>query len=140
MAFVHGKNSAFSIDDSGGTERILSTYVDSVSGPIARALSEVSAFGDGGVKNIPGLQNSTFSVSGHWDPTTTTGPHAVLSGLMTATATSTFKFGPAGTTASNPRLTGESWCTNYTVTSAVTDKVSFSAEFQVDGVVTFDTY
>jgi hypothetical protein len=140
MAFVHGKDSVFSLDDSGGTERNLSTFVDNVSGPMGRALAEVSAFGDEGVRNIPGLQNSQFTVSGHWDPTATTGPHAVLSGLLAATATSTFKFGPGGSGSGAARLTGECWLTSFNITSAVSNKVSFEAGFQVDGVVTFDTY
>lgn len=140
MAFVHGKSSAFLVKDSAGTERTLSTYVDSVSPNIQRALAEVTAFGDGGTKSIPGLQNGQFSISGHWDPTATTGPHVVLSGLLTATATSTWKYGPAGSTASSARLTGECWLSSYQITSSVADKVSFTAEFQIDGTVTFDTF
>lgn len=140
MAFVHGKGSAFALDDSAGTERNLSTFLDNVSGPMGRALSEVSAFGDGGVRNITGLQNSSFTISGHWDPTATTGPHAVLGGLLTASATSTFKFGPAGTGTGSPRVTGECWLASYQITSQVAEKVSFEAEVQVDGVVTLDTY
>lgn len=140
MAFVHGKDSYCALDDSGGTERNLSTFVDSVTDAMGRALSDVTAFGDEGVKNIPGLQNSTFSISGHWDPTTTTGPNAVLSGLLTATATSTISFGPAGNTSGFVKVSAEVWITNYTITSAVADKVSFQADLQVDGVVTFDTF
>lgn len=140
MAFVHGKDSYCALDDSGGTERNLSTFVDSVTDAMGRALSDVTAFGDEGVKNIPGLQNSTFSITGHWDPTTTTGPNAVLSGLLTATATSTIQFGPAGNTSGFVKVSAEVWVTNYTITSAVADKVSFQADLQVDGVVTFDTF
>lgn len=140
MVFVHGKDSVFLVDDAGGTERNMSAFIDQMSPNIQRALSEVTAMGDSGTKNIPGLQNATFTISGHWDPTTTTGPHAVLSGLLTASATSTWKFGPRGSTATYPRLTGEVWLSSYQITSSVSDKVSFEAEFQVDGTVTFDTF
>lgn len=140
MAFVHGKDSFTSLDDSGGTERTLSSFVDNVTGTMGRALSEVSAFGDEGVKNIPGLQNSTFSITGHWDPTVTTGPHAVLSGLLTATATATINFGPGGNGSGAVKLSAEVWITNYAITSAVADKVSYSADVQVDGTVTFGTF
>lgn len=140
MAFVHGKDSFCALDDSGGTERTLSSYVDSVSDTMGRALSEVTAFGDEGVRNIPGLQNSTFSLSGHWDPTTTTGPNAVLSGLLTASDVSTIQFGPAGNAASAIKLSADVWLTSYAITSAVADKVSFQADFQVDGTVTFGTF
>lgn len=141
MAFVHSKNSAFLIQDSALVERNLSAFIDSVPPAVARALSEVTAFGDGGVKQIPGLENTSFEVGGHFDPTVTTGPHAVLSGLFKKeNATVTFKYGPSGSTTGLPRLTGACWIASYTITSAVADKVSFSATVQVDGVVTFDTF
>ena len=142
MSFVHGKDSVFSVDDTGGSLRALSSFVDNVSGlPGSRDLSEVTAFGDEGVRNIPGLVNATFSISGHWDPTQTTGPDAVLGGLMTGqTAPATFEYGPQGSTSTNIKYTGEAWLTSYTAESSVSDKVSFSAEFQVDGVITRTTY
>lgn len=137
MAFVHGKNAYFAVDDSGGTLRNLSAYLDNISGlPGARDLSEVTAFGDGGVKNIPGLENISFSIAGHFDPTTTTGPHAVLNGLRTASATSTFNYAPQGNTSGNVLMSGECWLSSYEVESSVSDKISISAEFQVDGTVT----
>lgn len=142
MAFAHGKDSVFAVDDTSGTLRTISSFVDNVSGlPGSRDLSEVTAFGDQGAKNIPGLVNTSFSISGHWDPTQTTGPDAVLGGLMAAqTATSTFEYGPGGSTTGKIKYTGECWLTSYTAESSVSDKVSFSAEFQVDGVVTRTTY
>lgn len=137
MAFVHGKNASFKVDDSGGTLRTLSTFIDNVSGlPGARDLSEVTAFGDGGTKNIPGLQNVSFSISGHFEPTATTGPHAVLNSLRISTATASFEYAPQGSTTGNVLMSGECWLSSYEVEAGVSDKVSFSAEFQVDGVVT----
>lgn len=141
MAFTHGKDAVFSVDDSGGTLRTISSYVDNVSGlPSARNLSEVTAFGDEGTKSIPGLQNATFSISGHYDSTATTGPDAVLSSLLTATATASFEYGPEGSANGAIKYSGECWMTNYSVDAPVGDKVSFSAEFQVDGTVTRGTY
>lgn len=141
MTFVHGKDAAFKVDDSAGTLRTLTSYVDNVSGlPGARNLSEVTAFGDGGAKSIPGLQNVSFSVSGHYDSTATTGPDVVLSGLRTATATASFEYGPEGGTTGKIKYSGECWLTEYTVDASVSDKVSFSASFQVDGTVTRGTF
>lgn len=141
MAFTHGKDAVFSVDDSGGTLRDLSAFVDTVSGlPGARQLSEVTAFGDEGVKNIPGLQNVPFTVSGHFDPTATTGPNAVLNSLRTASSTASFEYGPEGSGSGATKFSGEAWLSNYTVDASVSEKVSFSAEFQVDGTVTAGTY
>lgn len=141
MAFTHGSDAGFKLDDSGGTLRTLSQYIDSVSGlPGGRDLAEVTAFGDDGTKSIPGLQNVSFSISGHFDSTATTGPHVVLNSLRTATATATFEFGPEGTTTGKVKLSGECWLTGYDVDASVGDKVSFSADFQVDGTVTSGTF
>ncbi len=141
MAFTHGKDSVFKIDDSGGTLRTLTSYVDNVSGlPGGRDLAEVTAFGDQGTKSIPGLQDVNFKIKGHFDSTATTGPNAVLAGLRTATSTATFEYGPEGGTTGKTRFTGECWLTEYEVEAEVDDKVSFSAEFQVDGTVTMNTF
>lgn len=141
MAFTHGKDAAFKIDDSGDTLRTLTSYVDNVSGlPGARDLSGVTAMGDSGTKSIPGLQNVTFSISGHFDSTATTGPYAVLNSLRTATATASFEYGPEGATAGDTKLYGECWMTEFTTDASVTEKVSFSASFQVDGTVSTGTF
>lgn len=141
MAFVHAKDSYFAVDDTGDTLRDLSSFIDNISGlPGAVDLSEVTAFGDGGTKHIPGLENITFSISGHWDPTATTGPHAVLQGISRGTSGPySFEYAPQGNTTGNQLMSGDCWCTGYDTTSAVADKTSFTAEFQVNGVITFGT-
>lgn len=141
MAFTHGKDAVFRLDDSAGTLRTLDTFVDNVAGlPGSRALSEVTAFTDEGVKNIPGLQSGSITVSGHYDSTATTGPDAVFNGLRTATATATFEYGPEGATTGKIKYSGECWLQDYTVDATVADKVPFSATLTVDGTVTRGTF
>lgn len=141
MGFVHGKDIAFQLDDAAGTLRNVKIYLNSVTGlPGARGLSEVTAFGDQGSRNIPGLANTTFSVAGHFDSTATTGIATVLNGLRTATATATFEYGPEGNAPGKLKYSGECWLTELTVDAAVADRVPISATFQVDGVVTVGTY
>lgn len=137
MSFTHGKNANFQLADSGATVRDLSAYVDKVSGlPGGRNLSDVTAFGASGVAKLPGLQDVSFTVEGSFDSTATTGPHVVINGLRTTTTASSFVYGPEGSTTGKTKLTGNCWLKDYKVDATVTDKVSFSAEFQVDGVVT----
>lgn len=141
MAFTHGKDAVFSLDDSGGTLRSVKIYLNTVSGlPGARALSEVTAFGDQGVKSIPSLANVQFSIGGHYDATASTGIATVLNGLRTTTVTSTFEYGPAGSATGALKITGECWVTNYTIDSSVSDRVPIAAQFQVEGVPTLTTY
>ncbi|GAB3117824.1 hypothetical protein GCM10027160_28950 [Streptomyces calidiresistens] len=142
MSFQHGKNSYFAIQDSGESLRDLSPYTDNISGlPGAVQLSEVTAFGDEGTRHIPGLENTTFSVNGHFNTTATTGPHAVLSSIRRGeNGPYPFSYGPAGQGTGRPELSGEAWCTGYNITGAVADKISFTAEFQVDGTVTVGSF
>jgi len=141
MTYVHGKDAVFSLDDSGGTLRTIHVNLNSVSGlPGARALSEVTAFGDQGTKSIPSLANVQFSIGGHYDATATTGVATVLNGLRTSTVTSTFNYGPAGSATGALKITGECWMTAYTIDTTVSDRVPIAASFQVDGVPTLTTY
>lgn len=141
MTFVHGKDIAFSLDDAAGTLRNVKIYLNQVSGlPGGRALSEVTAFGDQGTRNIPGLSNVTFSIAGHLDRTASTGIGIVLEGLRTATATATFEYGPEGGATGKLKYSGECWLTEFTIDAAVAEKVPVAATFQVDGVVASGTY
>lgn len=136
-SFVHGSGAVFSLDDSAGTLRNIKANLNQVSGlPGARQLSEVTAFGDAGVKSIPALANNQFSIAGHFDNTATTGSWVVLNGLRSTTATSTFEYNPAGTATGTPKISGECWMTDFTVDTSVTDRVPIAASFQVDGVPT----
>ena len=136
MAFVHGKDSYIALDATGGGALTnYSAYVDSVEGlPGEQEFADVTALGDEGHKNIPGLENGSFSLSGHWD--------AVLDAVLgpKRTVTTTFEYGPAGNTSGLVKYTGECWITSYTVSSPVGDKVSWSASLQIDGQVTRSTF
>jgi hypothetical protein len=135
IAFIHGKDSYIQFDSTGGTPTDISLYVDSVEGlPGELEFADVTALGDEGHKSIPGLENASFSLSGHWDSAL----DAILGPKRTATAT--FNYGPAGSTAGLVKYTGECWITSYTVSSPVGDKVSFSASLMVDGQVTRTTF
>lgn len=141
MSFVHGKGAVFSIDDSGGTLRTVTVYLNSITGlPGARALSEVTAFGDAGTKSIPSLANVQFSIAGHYEATATVGVSTVLNGIRVATATSTFEYGPAGSTTGALKVTGECWMTDLNYDATVSDRVPVTASFQVDGIPTLTTY
>lgn len=138
MAFVHGKDSAFKLDNTSASLTDISQYVDSVDGlPGEVELADVTAFGDEGHKNIPGLENASVSVSGNWD--------AALDAIFGTTvqwkaATRSFEFGPAGSTTGLVKYSAECWITNFTVSAGVADKVTWSATLQVDGVVTRGTF
>lgn len=138
MAFSHGKGTAFQLDNTAGSLTNVGQYVDSVDGlPGEIELADVTTFGNEGHKSIPGLENASVSIGGNFDPAL----HAVI-GTTTQmkAATRTFEYGPAGSTTGMPKLSGEAWIQNYTVNSSVSEKTTWSATLQVDGVVGFSTY
>lgn len=141
MARSHGKDAVFKLDDSGGTLRDISNHVDNVSGlPGARALSEVTSYGDTGDRFIPGTQGVSFTVTGQFDSAASTGSATVLNGLRTAAATSTYEYGPEGSTTGKIKYTGECWMESFTVDASVKDKVPFSATFRTDNAITVSSF
>jgi len=138
MAFGHGKNAVFKLDDSGGTLRDLSTYVNDVSFPRSIETAETTTFGvSGGSKTyITGLNDTTISVSGLFDATS----DGYLAGILGQSATVSFEYGPLGSTGGYVKYSGEAIMTSYEVSSAVGDVVSASFDLQVTGAVTRGTW
>ena len=136
MTFVHGKDSYFAFDATGGGSITdYSAYVDSVEGlPGEQEFDDTTVLGDEGHRQIPGLENGSFSVGGPWDATLDAvfGPRR--------TVTSTFNYGPAGNSNGLVKYSGECWITSYVVSSPVGGKVTWKADCKVDGVVTRGTF
>ena len=132
MAFVHGKKTVITLDDSSGSPVDISQYTDTSSMARSIELATVTSFGDTGTRSIPGLENSTFSLSGSYDPAL----DAHLDSLVLKDTTSTLTFRPAGTGGSTPTYTAEVWVTSYNCDASVSDKTAWSLELQVDGNVT----
>jgi predicted secreted protein len=136
MAFVHGKSSVFKVDNAAGTLTDISTYVKDCSLAESIDVPETSTFGSSAKTFLTGLYTGTFSISGLFDPTANT----VLSGIVAASESKSIEYGPAGSTAGNPKFTAEAIMTSYSITGDVADAVQFSAEFQITGAVTLGTY
>jgi hypothetical protein len=136
MPFVHGKTAVFKVDNSAGSLQDISAYLDNVDFPITADTAEVTVFSNSSKAYVAGLKDATISISGSWD----SAADAILAGIVGLSSTSTFEYGPAGSTGGLVKFTGECLCTSYNVTAPVGDKVSFSAEFQVTGNVTRTTF
>lgn len=138
MAFVHGKSAVFKLDDSGGTLRDLSSYLNDVSMPRDIETAETTTFGvSGSAKTyITGLTDATLSISGLFDSTA----DGYLAGVVGQAATLSFEYGPAGSTAGYVKYSGECILTSYEVSASVGDSVQASADFQVTGAITRGTW
>jgi hypothetical protein len=138
MAFVHGKSAVFKLDDSGGTLRDLSSYLDDIGFPRDIETAETTTFGVAGSAKtyIVGLSDATISISGKFDATA----DGYLAGVVGNSATLSFEYGPAGSTGGNVKYTGECIMTSYEVSASVGDVVTASADFQVTGQITRTTW
>lgn len=132
MAFVHGKLGEFTFNSV-----VLTSFCDSMEISIEVDTAETTTFGDAWKKFIAGTAGASISISGSWDPTTTTGPASAIASTLGSTP-KTFIAEPGGA-AVNQHRTGSAICTSYTESADVGDKVAFDAEFQVTGAVTFES-
>ncbi|NBR70489.1 MAG: hypothetical protein EBT75_00070 [Proteobacteria bacterium] len=138
MAFVHGKSAVFKLDDSGGTLRDLSSYLDDLGFPRDIETAETTTFGVAGSAKtyIVGLSDATISISGKFDATA----DGYLAGVVGQSATLSFEYGPAGSTGGLVKYSGECIMTSYEVSASVGDVVTASADFQVTGQITRGTW
>jgi len=138
MAFVHGKSAVFKLDDSTGTLRDLSTYLNDISMPRDIETAETTTFGVAGSAKtyITGLTDSTISISGLFDATA----DGYLAGVVGQSATLSFEYGPAGSTGGLVKYSGECIMTSYEVSASVGDSVQASADFQVTAAITRGTW
>ncbi len=141
MAKFNSRYSKFYLVDTGAVERDLSAYLTEISGlPGERELNDSTTLGDSGHEREPSLENGRIRIAGFFDDTATLGPDAVLGPLRTHTSATTFKYGPKGSTATFVRYTGTCWVRNYEITSRVGELVGFSADLEVNGAITRDTF
>lgn len=140
MAFYHGKGLAFKLDNSGGTLQTLTSYVDSVDLNDSVDMGETTTAGAEDKTFVSGQAEHDLSISGKWDDTASTGPDAILFGLVGLETTSTFEFGPGGSTSGKVKYTGECFLTGYKRSAPVGGVVTFTADFKITGAVTRTTW
>ena len=136
MAFVHGKDSVFKLDNASGTLTDISTYVNNVDFPEAADVAETTVLGKDNKTYIVGLKDATISLGGLWDSTA----DAIFGAVLGQSATLSFEYSPEGTSSGKVKYTGETILTNYAISSPVGDVVAYSADLQVSDAVTRGTH
>ncbi len=136
MAFVHGKDSVFKLDNSGGSLTDISAYVNNVDFPETADVAESSVLGSSSKQYLVGLKDSTLGLTGFFDATA----DAIFGAVLGQSATLSFEYSPEGTGSGKVKYTGECILTNYALSSPVGDVVAYSADLQVSGAVTRGTH
>lgn len=135
MAFVHGKDSVFTIDSD-----TLTTYLTDISLDRSVDEAETSTMGGESKTFLPGMDEATISIAGRYDSTASTGPDAVLAALVGNDTLVAFEYGPEGSANGAVKYSGNCFATSYNVSAPVADIVAFTATFRVSGAVTKGTY
>ena len=136
MAFVHGKNSVFKLDNASGSLTDISAFVNNVDFPETADVAETSVLGASNKTYIVGLKDATISLGGLFDATV----DAILGAVVGQTATLSYEYSPEGTASGKVKYTGEAILTNYALSSPVGDVVAYSADLQCSGAVTRGTH
>lgn len=134
--FRHGKNTFFSITDSGDVVRDISNALRDISFPRQADTAETTAFGSTVKTYVIGIPGASFSISGMFDATN----DGYLQGIYGLEAARAFVYGPEGSVATRIKFTGSCFLTNYQIQGTVNDMVSASCEFQVTGAITRTTF
>jgi|TARA_R100000742_G_C4272378_1_gene91560 predicted secreted protein len=136
MAFTHGKDSVFKLDNASGSLTDISTYVNNVDFPESADVSETTTLGADNKTYIAGLKDATISLAGLWDATA----DAIFGAVVGQSATLSYEYSPEGTASGKIKYTGEAILTSYAISSPVGDAVGYSADLQVSGAVTRGTH
>lgn len=129
MAKVHGRKTVVTVDGND-----LSQYTNQSEFNRSADSHDTTTYGATGHTYSPGLTDGTFTMSGFYDSTESTGPRAVLQPLLGAEAVEVVRQ-PEGAGSGLPQDTFFGLLTSYTETNPVADMVTWSAEFQISGAV-----
>ena len=136
MAFVHGKDSSFKLDNASGSLTDISAFVNNVDFPETADVAETSVLGASNKTYLVGLKDATIGLTGFFDATA----DAIFGAVIGQSATLSFEYSPEGTASGKIKYTGECILTNYALSSPVGDVVAYSADLQVSGAVTRGTH
>lgn len=141
MAFVHGKDSVFKVEDSAGTTlRDLTAYLTDVTMSFEQDEAATTTKGQTWETYLQGHARSSIELTGRYDSTVTSGPDVVIFGLVADVGTCGFEFGPEGGTSGKVKYSGECFLTAYEPASPLGDIVGFTATLRVTGAVTRGTF
>lgn len=140
MTLSHGKDLVFQLDTQAGSLKNLSACVKSVSGlPGSVELGDVTTGGSAGKKSYPGLMGASFSAVMVFDDDTDKS-FDVVKDFQTDTDTRSFEFGPKGSTATYPKISGECRIKNIDFNCNVNNPNEITVNFESDGTITIGTY
>ncbi len=142
MAFTPGFKAFILLDGANGGGTNVSGYADDFSFPQNTELLDTTVFGTAGFKRaIPGLTGGdSISLSGPLDTAMFTQLQGMKAAQLAGTLGFTLNYGPAGSVATYPSISGEVYVGNFEISTGVGGRAEYSASLQVDGAITNTVY
>lgn len=131
MAFTHGKLATFVVDDTGGSARDLSAYLNTTGLDRNADQAETSTLGSTYKSFVAGLIDGKFNLAGLFDSTV----DGYLDALFVAGTSADFTYRPQGTGAGLAQFDGHVVLTSYSLSAGLDGPAAWTATFQVDGAV-----
>lgn len=122
MAKVSGITTAVTVDDAGGTARIITNDVTSLTTNTSRGVQDVTGLDKSAMERLLLLSDGTISINGVFNTAALTGSHTVLS-TITDNDNRTVAIGYPSAT-----LTMEMVLTSYNLNRAQDGSLTFTAE------------
>jgi hypothetical protein len=113
MAKTHGLGAAITVDDSGGSARVVSNSITNFEFATPRAVQDITGVDKSAFERQLLLADFSCTFSGVFDTTATTGAHAIFSSVSSTSVARTTKI--QVTSGSNPYLQCEALYTDYQV-------------------------
>ena len=135
MAFVHGKDTVFKLDNSAGTLTDLSAYITSSGLPREVDTHDVTVYGKSAKVYIAGLSDATIPLEGKWDATLDAHMNGIVGGVSRS-----WEWGPEGSASGKVKYSGECLLTSYESNAPVDGEVTWSGEMQVTDTITRGTW
>lgn len=131
MAFKHGSAAVLTINSGAMTGYTNDTTLDR-----STDTAETTVLGVTSKTYIPGLNDGTFSGSGFYDPTASTGPVAIMEAVYAGAAAVTCVYKPGGTASGQYSYTFSAILTQWTIAASLDGAVPVSWSMQITGAVT----
>jgi hypothetical protein len=139
---IHGKDAAFSLEDSAGTTlRDIAATITNIAFSRSNDVHDETTLGDDGHEYMVGLTDGSIKIDGFWDDTANTGSATVLDSLLgLMTVKPGWEHGPEGSGAGAVKYSGSCVLETLDYTDPVAGLITFSATLKISGPVTKGTY
>ncbi len=138
MAAKRGLIADIRVDNAAGSLIDISRSCKTVNFSRDAELLDATTFqAPGGDKEfLVGFKDNKFDIEGNADATIATHLNAICGQEDTVS----FQYGPEGSASGKRRYTGEALCLGYKESTTATGLNTFTANFQITGLVTVGTY